>query len=556
MNPILYIGAVTHLEFKAMKRKWVWIICVLVLVLGAVGAFAYYNTTTAVSANDSEGEKVQTATVRQGNITISATGAGTVIPAVEISLSFPGSGLIAELLVQVGDEVQAGDVLARLDDTDAQETLLNAQLQLAQAAMQTDASATEVGMSFDDISIEQARLNLEEAQTALDDLLNWDPDPDEIAQAEANLAAAEASYSAARGQEASTYSNSQISAISLEQAKQALVDAQAAYETAYDPGREWELYIDDPSCKTGEQHPNCTGEPYSDKIEKERASAESAVSRAQDNLEIAQLQYNSSISSSNSSSSTSAQGNVLSAELALAAAQSGPAEDEIDAAKKAVRQAELALQQAQLNRESNQLSLEQAKMNVPAAEAALAETNLTAPMAGTIMAVNGSVGETAGGDLIILANLEQPLLEIYLDETDLDKTGLDFEVEVEFDALPDETFTGHIIQVDPQLNNVSGVSAIRALVLLAENSFAKPQTLPVGLNATVEVIGGRANNALLVPVEAVRELSPGQYAVFVMENGEPKMKFVEVGLMDFTHAEILSGLELGEVVTTGLVETE
>jgi len=69
------------------------------------------------------------------------------------------------------------------------------------------------------------------------------------------------------------------------------------------------------------------------------------------------------------------------------------------------------------------------------------------------------------------------------------------------------------------------------------------------------VIGGRANNTLLVPVEAVRELSPGQYAVFVMENGEPVLTFVEVGLMDFTFAEILSGLDVGDVVTTGIVET-
>ncbi len=439
---------------------------------------------------EDEAEEVQTSTVRQGNITISATGAGTVVPAQEINLSFPSSGVIAELLVKVGDQVQEGDILARLDDSAAQEALLNAQLQLAQAAMQTDAAATEVGMSFDDINVEQAQLNLEEAQASLDDLLNWEPDPDEIAQAEANLAAAEASYSAARGQESASYASSQISAISLEQAKQGVVDAQAAYETAYDPGREWELYIDDPSCKTGEQHPNCTGEPYSDKIERERAAAESAVSRAQDNLEIAQLQYNSSLSSSNISSSTNAQGNVLGSELALQAAQSGPTEDEISAAQKAVRQSELALQQVLLNRESNQLSLEQSKMNVAAAETALDDVVLTAPMAGTIMAVNGAVGETAVSGLIVLADLEQPLVEISLDETDLDKVGLNFEVEVEFDALPDEVFSGHIIQVDPQLTDVSGVSIIRALVLLDENSFAKPQTLPVGLNATVEVIGG------------------------------------------------------------------
>jgi multidrug efflux pump subunit AcrA (membrane-fusion protein) len=77
----------------------------------------------------------------------------------------------------------------------------------------------------------------------------------------------------------------------------------------------------------------------------------------------------------------------------------------------------------------------------------------------------------------------------------------------------------------------------------------------VGSNASVDVIGGRAENAILVPVEAVREIAPGEYAVFVMEDGEPKLRIVTVGLMDYTSAEITSGLEAGEVVTTGVVET-
>ncbi|MBK8986148.1 MAG: hypothetical protein IPM39_08705 [Chloroflexi bacterium] len=150
--------------------------------------------------------------------------------------------------------------------------------------------------------------------------------------------------------------------------------------------------------------------------------------------------------------------------------------------------------------------------------------------------------------------MSQPLLEVYLDETDLAMVGLNYEVDVVFNALPDETFTGRVILVDPQLTNTSGVTAVRALVQL--DSFAKPQTLPVGMNATVEVISGRAEGALLVPVEAVRELSVGDYAVFVMENGEPKLRLVEVGIMDFTYAEIISGVAAGEEVTTGIVQTK
>jgi hypothetical protein len=44
--------------------------------------------------------------------------------------------------------------------------------------------------------------------------------------------------------------------------------------------------------------------------------------------------------------------------------------------------------------------------------------------------------------------------------------------------------------------------------------------------------------------------------VFVIgADGEPELRFVEVGLMDFSFAEVTSGLEMGETVTTGLVET-
>ncbi len=80
--------------------------------------------------------------------------------------------------------------------------------------------------------------------------------------------------------------------------------------------------------------------------------------------------------------------------------------------------------------------------------------------------------------------------------------------------------------------------------------------MPVGLNAAVDVIAGRAENALLVPVEALREIDTGTYAVFVVgADGGLVLRPVEVGLQDLTWAEITSGLQAGEVVSTGLVES-
>lgn len=521
----------------ANKRR-VGIIVGVVAVLVIVGGYLVYSNGQTAAAQEDTTE-VQTSIVRTGSITVSATGAGTVIPARQVDLAFTTSGVLTELAVGVGAQVTAGDELARINDTTAQQALATAQLQVTQAAMQTDATATQTGISFDDISIEEAQMTLDEAQAALNELVNWTPDDEEIALLQAKLDAAEASYSAAQGQDSASSTNVDVEAISLEQTKRALAEAQAAYDVAHDPGRDWEL--NDPRT--------------SDALEAERDRTADSLLRAQEALEVAELNYQATVSSTNYSSSASAQSNLVSAQQELATAQAGPTADEITAAQTTVRTAELALKQAQLNQEANALSLQQAQLSLQSAQADVDGTVLTAPFDGVVTAINYNVGENASGAVMTLADMSQPLLEVYLDESDLNMIGLGYQVEVSFDALADQVFTGAVTQIDPTLVTSNGVSVVRALVQLDESSFAKPQTLPAGLNATVEVIGGKAENALLVPVEALREISDGQYAVFVMVDGVPELRMVEVGLMDYSFAEILSGVAEGDVVTTGVVET-
>jgi multidrug efflux pump subunit AcrA (membrane-fusion protein) len=80
--------------------------------------------------------------------------------------------------------------------------------------------------------------------------------------------------------------------------------------------------------------------------------------------------------------------------------------------------------------------------------------------------------------------------------------------------------------------------------------------LPIGVEASIDVISGQATNAVLIPVEALHQLSDGSCTVFVMTNGNPVLRTVTVGLKDDTYAEIKSGLKAGELVTTGVVETK
>jgi macrolide-specific efflux system membrane fusion protein len=102
--------------------------------------------------------------------------------------------------------------------------------------------------------------------------------------------------------------------------------------------------------------------------------------------------------------------------------------------------------------------------------------------------------------------------------------------------------------VDQALVTVSNTSAVQCTASI--DLSAHPINLLSGMNATIEVVAGEALNALLVPVEALRDNGSGQYFVFVVKsNGELEMRTVEVGLKDAVNAEILSGLAEGEVVT-------
>ncbi len=125
-------------------------------------------------------------------------------------------------------------------------------------------------------------------------------------------------------------------------------------------------------------------------------------------------------------------------------------------------------------------------------------------------------------------------------------------VNITLQADAETTFYGKIVEVDPTLITVDGVPALRAQATL-ENP---PAYVRPGMSTNLEIIAATPEGALLVPLEALRELSPGSYAVFVVVDGQPEMRVVEVGIMDFANAEIISGLEKGEVISTGVVETE
>ncbi|HET9913670.1 MAG TPA: efflux RND transporter periplasmic adaptor subunit, partial [Anaerolineales bacterium] len=204
---------------------------------------------------------------------------------------------------------------------------------------------------------------------------------------------------------------------------------------------------------------------------------------------------------------------------------------------------------------SSLTSLVEAQTALTTAEENLKNTQLISPISGTVTDLTINVGDYVSTDSVItVADLNQPYtIDTYFDAEDWSEVQVGYEAEVVFDILPDDIFTGKVTMVYPVLDTSSGSSLVHAIIKLNDTIDAD---LPSGTSVAVDVIGGKAQDAVLIPVEALHDIGDGKYTVFVMENGAPRVRPVEVGLHDITYVEIESGIEAGEIVTTGIVETQ
>jgi HlyD family secretion protein len=347
-------------------------------------------------------------------------------------------------------------------------------------------------------SVATDQLSVINAQNALDDL--YDNADVTAAQAQLDLANAKDALRSAEFTWTVQQEGNRASDLTLSAADAALVIAQEAVDRAR---QQWDM------------NPNS-------------ASAKLSYINAQQSYESALRNWNWY-----TGHPTEIQQALLDAEVAVAEANVAQAERQWQQVKDGPDPDEVKMAELQLANAEAQLAISQRNLD---------ESTIVAPVNGTILSVTAKVGQTVSGSFIT--------------ETDMDKIDVDYEVEVSFDALPDDVFTGRVVQVEPSLYTSGMISTVKGLVKLDEVATSGYDNLLIGMNASVDIIAGRAEGVALVPVEALRELSPGEYAVFVMEDGELKLRFVEVGLSDLTFAEIKSGLEVGEVVSTGIVETQ
>lgn len=470
-----------------LSRRAIWII-VGVVVLAGAGGFTYYKMIYLPAQTPSQ-PALQTATVRRGDLIISASGTGTLAPADQVTFGFGISGQVTKLSVNLGDQVKAGQVLAELDNTSQQVAYTQAKRTLADLTSPYAIATAEQTIATDLANVDTAYGQL--AYLIGPQVLYWE---EQISKAQQDLADAQATAKASPSTEADQKVKQIQDQLSVYQDK--LKGSQDYYQNFYLP-------------QNFTKRDRNTGTKYV------AAPTDAEIATARANLALAQA--------------------TLVQDQNYLAALKGESVPEGATG-------------------SNLTTLEDAQLSLQTAEANLAATSLVAPISGTVMTLDFAVGDqVSAGAGITIADLSKPYLDIYLDATDWDKVAAGYDANVTFDALPDQTFTGKVTEVDPGLYTSGNTTAVHGKVLIDPPS---PEiNLPIGSTASVDVIAAQAKNAVLVSVNALHEYAPGKYAVFVDQNGKLTVRNVEIGLMDLVNAEVKSGLQPGEVVSTGITET-
>jgi multidrug efflux pump subunit AcrA (membrane-fusion protein) len=173
-----------------------------VIVLGTVAAFA----AAAIAvfglgffpAQAAGAPVMQTSFVRSGDLILVTTATGSLQASAEAPLGFRGGGVLSEVLVEAGERVETGQVLARLDDTAAR-------LQYEQARISMESLLSPAALLDAEIAAENARRLSDQAGDNLDRLESLMGTEYEPSGEDLNLARAAAALAETRFQEALNY---------------------------------------------------------------------------------------------------------------------------------------------------------------------------------------------------------------------------------------------------------------------------------------------------------------------------------------------------------------
>lgn len=415
---------------------------------------------------NSSASSADTASVRRGTLVATVNATGALSPLREAQLAFSATGPITKLDVKQGDMVRAGQILARLDTR-------SLELQLAQA----DA-------------------NLSAAQAKLDALKN--PASADVAAAQAAVVSAEATLAQLK---LPTQNDIAIAKADLDKAGAAVARAQADYDRI-----------------GGASNPFVALTPQA-----------LALQQATLDYQKAAALYNAKINPSDSQT----------------------------------KQAQASLEQARANLlrlttpSANDLKGAQANVDQLRAARDLAQARgedaiIRAPFDGLVTHVDLDLGSfvPAGRAIIGVADISALQVKLNIDETDIARVQVGQAVTLGLDAYPDANLNARVSDVAASATTVQGV--VNYIVTVTVNPGNVPAK--IGMTANANVVVAQKENVLLVPNRAVRASSSKRFVTIQKPDGKTEEIEVKLGMANDLETEVLSGLSEGQTVIVSFTQ--
>ena len=454
-----------------------WLLSVLVAGLMIGGGYFAVNRVQALTktAATSTTATLSTVSIQAADLAQTAvSAAGNLTLVDERAVELPVAGVVKTVGVKVGDTVKAGDVLLKLETTDLERAVEQAQLnvnsaKIALAKLQTPATQSET---------DKAKAALIEAETNLADVKAGSTAA-EIAAARSTLAASQASY--AELQAGKTQAQLTQLVADLKKAEVALAEAQRAYDQVA-----WRNDVGMTSESAALQEATITYEAAKAAYAEATAPASAAdLQTALSTIQSAQVKLDELLNAPTKAELATAQTQVVDAKAALTDLENGATAAE-------VQSAEVTLQQALT-------SLEAAYRN-------LAATTVTAPVGGVVMTVDAKVGVQSAANSVVVTLADPTQLELVINvaEADMPNVAVGQTAQIEIDALAGQTFTGTVEAKSP-VNDSSSTSVVYPVTIrLTDQELTN--VLP-GMKAVATLVSQEpvAANSWLVPTNALQK---------------------------------------------------
>lgn len=202
----------------------------------------------------------------------------------------------------------------------------------------------------------------------------------------------------------------------------------------------------------------------------------------------------------------------------------------------------------QLERQRVAAAVEVARAELAIRELVLKNAKIKAPFTGTIITQSAEKGQwvEAGTQLFVLVADEGQVVEAEVDADDAALISLGQLAQLSSESLPGQPWLSKIVWLAPSItrdsNGVSNTFAIR----IALDDTAPSLLLDQQLDVTLVVES--ADDALVIPQQALREPTTGEFAVMVVNNDRVELKSISTGVFSLSHVEVSDGLVEGDTV--------